>query len=56
MSLVALALANGALVAALLVTLAFVCSLPFRLDRADDTSLTVTPASEPEYGDERLAA
>jgi len=54
MSLTTLALVNGILVAALLAALAYVCRLPFRLDRPDSSANTL--ASEPDREYEELAA
>jgi hypothetical protein len=61
MTLITLAVVNGTLVAALLVALAYVCSIPFRIDRANPTSpdlLLATPGRPPvgELVDDRYAA
>jgi hypothetical protein len=56
MSLVTFAVVNGALAIALLAALAYVCSLPFRLERSDPVVPSDALPRESDAGYERLAA
>lgn len=56
MSLVTLAIVNGALAVALLAALAYVCILPFRLENLQAGSSSESVAADPEVHYERFAA
>lgn len=56
MSIVTFAVVNGVLVAALLAALAYVCSLPFRLERNARSAVVRSIERHPEAREQRLAA
>jgi hypothetical protein len=56
MSLMTVAMINGVLAVGILAALAYVCRLPFRLDRPDAASPVGAASSEPDYRYEQVAA
>jgi hypothetical protein len=56
MSLTAFALVNGILAGALLTALAYVCLVPFRLDRTERTASSDVVVPQPDYAYEQAAA